>query len=73
MTMYKFAQRELSKSRQLRPRLASVRLFHQDERGLEALQVVMILAVAAVCLQVIKYWWPWWREFLNLAIDVFVE
>jgi hypothetical protein len=71
--MFKFSPRLLSKSWGLRPQLTRARLLHRDERGLEALQAVMILAVAAVCLQVIKYWWPWWREFFNLAIEVFLE
>ena len=31
--------------------------FHENESGLEALQVVMIIAIAALCLSVIKYFW----------------
>jgi hypothetical protein len=31
--------------------------FHNNESGLEALQVVMIIAIAALCLSVIKYFW----------------
>ncbi|MBY0525264.1 MAG: hypothetical protein K2R98_17790 [Gemmataceae bacterium] len=37
--------------------LEPVRKLHEDEDGLEALQVVMILAVAAVALLVIKIFW----------------
>lgn len=35
----------------------AVRKFHNDEAGLEALQVVMILAVAAVALIAVKTQW----------------
>jgi Flp pilus assembly pilin Flp len=35
----------------------TVRKFHENESGLEALQVVMIIAVAALCLLAIKYFW----------------
>lgn len=31
--------------------------FHKDERGLEALQVVMIIAVAALILALVKLFW----------------
>ncbi len=36
---------------------ATINKFHHDEAGLEALQVVMILAVAAVALIVVKTQW----------------
>ncbi len=36
---------------------AKFQKFHNDEAGLEALQVVMILAVAAVALIVVKTQW----------------
>lgn len=36
---------------------SAVRKFHNDEAGLEALQVVMILAVAAVALIAVKTQW----------------
>jgi len=36
---------------------STVAKFHKDEAGLEALQVVMILAVAAICLIVLKTQW----------------
>lgn len=39
--------------------------FHQDEAGLEALQVVMILAVAAVALIVVKTQWDKIRDWFN--------
>jgi Flp pilus assembly pilin Flp len=37
---------------------ASLRSFHEDEEGMEALQVVMIVAMAAVCLIAIVKLWP---------------
>lgn len=37
---------------------SSITKFHKNEAGLEALQVVMILAIAAVCLVVVKGQWP---------------
>ena len=35
----------------------AIRKFHNDEAGLEALQVVMILAIAAVALIAVKTQW----------------
>lgn len=51
----------------MRQMLRSVRAFHEDEEGLEALQVVMIVAIGAVLLlAVIKLWngviKPWFTE-----------
>jgi len=48
--------------------------FHDDEEGLEALQVVMILAIAAVILGLLKLYWPrirtWFaRETENIVGD----
>lgn len=48
-----------------------VREFHEDEFGLEALQVVMIVAVAALCLILVKVFWesnisPWFRNLINI-------
>lgn len=34
-----------------------LRRFHRDDRGLEALQVVMIIAVAALILALVKLFW----------------
>ncbi len=45
----------------------SFKKFHNDEAGLEALQVVMILAVAAVALIVVKTQWDVIRKWF---IDV---
>ena len=35
----------------------SVRAFHEDEDGMETLQVVMIVGIAAVILIALKVWW----------------
>jgi hypothetical protein len=35
----------------------TIRRIHEDERGLETLQVVMIIAIAAIFLALIKYFW----------------
>lgn len=43
----------------------SVRSFHRNEAGLEILQVVMILAVAAVALIAVKYKWDDIKEWFN--------
>lgn len=42
---------------------AKLQKFHSDEAGLEALQVVMILAVAAVALIVVKTQWDVIRKW----------
>jgi hypothetical protein len=43
--------------------LRSLREFHRNEKGLEALQVVMIIAIAAVCLIAVKYNWDKIRDW----------
>jgi hypothetical protein len=47
----------------------TVREFHNDEAGLEALQVVMILAVAAVALIAVKTQWnnisQWFKSVME--------
>ncbi len=49
----------------------AVRGFHDDEAGLEALQVVMILAVAAVALIAVKTQWTtikgWYDQVMGDA------
>jgi hypothetical protein len=37
--------------------LKSLRRIHEDEAGLETLQVVMIIAIAAIFLALIKFFW----------------
>ena len=52
---------------------AAVRSFHENEAGLEALQVVMIIAIAALCLILVKVFWgdensgivKWFKDFMN--------
>ena len=49
----------------------AVRSFHNDEAGLEALQVVMILAVAAVAVIAVKTQWAtvkiWYDQVMGDA------
>ncbi|MDA1233034.1 MAG: hypothetical protein O2856_19895 [Planctomycetota bacterium] len=47
----------------------SLNRFHEDEDGIEAIQVVMILAIAAVALLVIKSAWPTIRSWFDDALD----
>ncbi len=51
---------------------AKFQKFHNDEAGLEALQVVMILAVAAVALIVVKTQWDvirgWFTEVMGQGV-----
>ncbi len=51
---------------------ASLKKFHRDEAGLEALQVVMILAVAAIALIAVKNQWgkisAWFEKVMEEAI-----
>lgn len=35
----------------------TIRRIHEDERGLESLQVVMIIAIAAIILALVKLFW----------------
>jgi hypothetical protein len=41
---------------------------HEDEQGLEALQVVMIVAIAALILGLVKWWYPQIKSFLETQI-----
>ena len=51
----------------------SVKRFHNEEKGMEALQVVLIIAVAAVILAFFVRFWPevrdWAEEVINNLID----
>ncbi len=52
----------------------SLAKFHKDERGLEALQIVMIIAVAAVALIFVKKNWddgikPWFDDVVGQVLD----
>lgn len=48
----------------------TIRRIHEDERGLETLQVVMIIAIAAVILAIIKTFWPQIRTWAQNMINV---
>jgi hypothetical protein len=43
--------------------------FNKNQKGLEALQVVLIIAVAAVILALVVNQWPTIRDWANGAID----
>jgi len=56
----------------LRARKTWVRL-HQDEQGLEVLQVVALLAIAAIVLMVLKWAWydikAWFRRSVDYVLN----
>ena len=47
----------------------TMRRIHEDEKGLETLQVVMIIAVAAIILALVKLFWgkitTWFNQVTN--------
>jgi hypothetical protein len=49
--------------------LKTLRRIHRDEQGLETLQVVMIIAIAALILAILKAYWPqirsWFEQLVN--------
>lgn len=47
----------------------SVKKFHNDERGLEALQVVMIIAVAAVIMLLVRNYYDDIKEWVTGLVD----
>ena len=47
----------------------AVSKFHNDERGLEALQTVMILAIAAGALVLVKNYWTDIKGFFKHGMD----
>ena len=51
----------------------SVKRFHNEEKGMEALQVVLIIAVAAVIMAFFVRFWPdvrdWAEEVITNLID----
>lgn len=47
----------------------SLRRIHEDERGLETLQVVMIIAIAALILALIKAYWPQVRTWFETLVN----
>ena len=42
---------------------------HRDEQGIEALQAVLVMAIAAVVLAVVKAKWPAIKGFFNTGVD----
>jgi Flp pilus assembly pilin Flp len=42
---------------------------HRDEQGIEALQAVLVMAIAAVILAVVKAKWPSIKTFFNGGVD----
>lgn len=50
-----------------------VRCFHGEEDGIEAIQVVMILAIAAVALLVIKNKWETIKSFFGDNTDKAID
>jgi len=51
----------------------AIRSFHEDEEGLESLQVVMIVAISAVILLAIIKLWPRVQEWLGRETDKVLE
>ena len=47
--------------------------FARREDGMEALQTVMILSIAAVCLITVKVSWEWISEYFSVAMEIFLE
>jgi hypothetical protein len=46
-----------------------LRSFHRDEKGLEALQVILIVAIAAIILALLK---AYWQDVKNwFAVNVY--
>ena len=43
--------------------------FHKDEKGLEALQVILIVAIAAIILALLKTYWPQVKEWFSTMVD----
>jgi hypothetical protein len=46
-----------------------LRCVHKDEEGIETLQAVMIIAVAAVILALVKSKWPDVKTWFNKALQ----
>lgn len=53
--------------------IRETRGFHDDEDGIEAIQVVMILAIAAVALLVIKNKWEAIKSFFGDNTDKAID
>jgi Flp pilus assembly pilin Flp len=46
-----------------------LRGFHEDEDGMEAVQVIMIVAIAAVVLAALKMAWPSIKQWFSGAVS----
>jgi hypothetical protein len=44
-----------------------------SEEGMEALQVVMLLAIAAVCLIAIRHWWIPISQYFNALFELLLQ
>ena len=51
----------------------AVAKFHKNEDGLEALQIVMIIAIAALVLIAVKDKWPEIRDWMIEQLDSIME
>ena len=51
----------------------ALRYLHRDERGMEVLQVVMILAVSSIVLLFLKFAWfdikKWFKDSVNTVLE----
>ena len=47
-----------------------LRSFHRDEKGLEALQVILIVAIAAIILALLKVYWGEVKTWFRKAVEV---
>ena len=51
----------------------TIRTFHKDEEGMEALQVVMIIAIGAVILLAIIKLWPSIKSWFTSEVNEVIE
>lgn len=49
--------------------MSGLKRFHDDERGLEAMQVVMIIAIAALILALVKSFWTTIKDWAQKLVD----
>lgn len=46
-----------------------IKKFHNNEDGMEAIQVVIIIAIAAVVLMAVKLMWPQIESFFKTSVS----
>lgn len=46
--------------------------FHRNEKGLEALQVILIVAIAAIILALLKLYWPDVKKWFKQVVEVVI-